>query len=204
MEKYQLTSSSVEQLKYIPKRDMVAETFGWQPGIWGALFIATACVFVPHGDKSLHDALWLIFGPSALLGLVLIGYEIWRRRNRTVLVKNGESISVFRKGLLDLTLAPIEITRIKTDFHTTLMIGVPLGVCTVLFAAIGIANILRNEVQSNDNMLILFLGLVCGASLASAAWTNFFCSHLRVPIKGSKWKEESVLVKSSRLKELFM
>ncbi len=203
MEKYELTSSCVEQLKYIPQGDRVEETFGWQPGIWGAWFIAAACVFVPHGDKSLRDVLWMIFVPSTVLGMGLIGYEIWRRRNRTVLVKNGEHISVFRKGLLDLTLAPDSIARIKADFHTTLMIGVPLGVCAVLFMAIGITNILRDEVQSADNLLILFLGIVCVASLASAAWTRFYCIHLRLPIKGSKWTEESVLLHSSRLKKLF-
>lgn len=197
------TTSRTGQLIYVPERHKVVETFGWQPGIWGALFIAAACVFVPNGDDSSNAVVWMIFAPSAALGLSLTGYEIWRRRNRTVLVKEGGSISVFRKGRLDLTLAPNEMTRVQADLITLLKIGVPLGVCGALFTAVGIVGLLRDKTGDTENLLILFLGLVCWASLVSAAWTRFSCCHLRVPVKGSRWSEESVLIPSSRLKELF-
>lgn len=200
----ELPSSHLEQLIYVAERHRVTETFGWQPGIWGVLFIVAACVYLPYVNELSSDIIsWLIFGSLAVLGIGLTGYEIWRRRNRTVLVKNGRHILVFRKGRLDLTLAANQITLIKADFHTMIMIGVCMALCTVLFTAIAFTGILRDAVVSTDSLLILFWGIVCGASLASASWTRFYCRHLRVPILGSKWTEESVLVLSSRLKELF-
>jgi hypothetical protein len=200
----ELPSSHLEKLIYVPERHRVAETFGWQPGIWGVFFIVATCVYMPFVNDSASDHIsWLFFGSLAVLGLGLTGYEIWRRRNRTVLVKDGEYILVFRKGRLDLTLARSKITRIKADFHTMLWIGAPMAVCAALLTAVGITSILRDKTGSTDGLLILFWGIVCWVSLASAAWTRFYTCHLRVPVRGSKWTEESVLIPSYRFKELF-
>jgi hypothetical protein len=199
-----VTSSRTEQLMHIPERQKVVETLGWQPGIWGGFFIVEACLFSLACKWPLTALEWEILGVSTALGLVLVGYEVWRRRNRTVLVRDGKHIAVFRKGLLDLTLAPNEITRVKAGLVIMLEIGVPLGACAIIFATIGITGLLRDKAVTADNLMILFLGLACGASLASAVWTRFSCAHLWVPIKGSRWlAKETVLVPSSRLKELF-
>jgi hypothetical protein len=199
-----LTSSRREQLMHLPERRKVVETLGWQPGIWGSFFIIAACLFSLACKWPLIALEWEILGVSIALGLGLVGYEVWRRRNRTVLVRDDGHIAVFRRGTLDLTSAPSEITRVRAGLDVMLRIGVPLAVCAVLFAAIGILGLLRDKAGTVDNLIILSLGLACGASLASAAWTRFSCAHLWVPIKGSRWlAKETVLVPSSRLKELF-
>ena len=199
-----LTSSRIEQLIYTPERYEVVETLGWQPGIWGALFIVVAFLFAFPAKSFLSAIELVISGASAVLGLCLTGYEVHRRRNRTVLVRDSESIAVFRKGRLDMTLASGEIIIVKAGPVIMLKIGIPLGVCAAAFAAIGIIGILRDKAVNADNLIILSLGLACGASLASAAWTRFSFAHLRVPVKGSRWlAEETVLVPNSRLKELF-
>ncbi|MCJ7547820.1 MAG: hypothetical protein MUP30_13560, partial [Deltaproteobacteria bacterium] len=83
-------------------------------------------------------------------------------------------------------------------------VGVPLAVCMVIFTALGIIGLLRDKAVAADNLIILSLGLACGASLASAAWTRFSFAHLWVPSQGSGWlAKETVLVSSSRLRELF-
>ncbi len=196
------TSAGAEQLVLVPERCRVPETLGWQPGIWGVLSLLVACVFGFGGRGPTVAVEWAITGVSAALGLGLTGYEAWRRRNRTVLVKDGERIAVFRKGRLDLTVAPGEIRVAEADLVVMLKIGVPLGLCAALFSAVGITGLLRDEAGAAENLVILALGFACGASLASAAWTRYSCRHLRVPIKGSKWMEESVLVARSRIGEL--
>jgi hypothetical protein len=119
-------------------------------------------------------------------------------------VREGANIKVFRKGRLDLTLTAGEIAIVNADIVTMLKIGTPLGLCAALFTAIGMTGILRDSVVLADDLIILSLGLACGASLASAAWTRFSCAHLRVPVRGSRWlEEETVLVPASRLEELF-
>lgn len=100
-------------------------------------------------------------------------------------MKDGEHLAVFRKGRLDLTFAPSEITRVKAGIVIMLKIGIPLAACAAGFTAIGIMLILQDKAMNVDNLIILCLGLTCGASLASAAWTRFSCAHLRVLFKGS-------------------
>lgn len=199
-----VTSGRREQFMHLPERQKVVETLAWQPGIWGGFSLVEACLFSLACTWPLIALEWEILGVSTALGLGLVGYEVWRRRNRTVLVRDGKHIAVFRKGILDLSLAPNEITRVQAGLDVMLRVGVPLGVCAVLFAGIGILGLLRDKAGTIDNLMILSLGLACGASLASAAWTRFSCAHLWVPIKGSKlMAKETVLVHSSRLKELF-
>jgi len=199
-----LIATPIQQLMHIPEGHKFVETLGWQPGIWGALFIVVACLFVIPAKAPLTDLEWMISGGSAVLGLVLAGYEVHRRRNRTVLVKTGGCIAVFRNGRHDLTLAPGEINVEKAGIVIMLKIGVPLGACAAMFTAIGVIGILRDKAVNADNLIILSLGLACGASLVSAAWTRFSCVHLRVPIKGSRWlAEETVLIPTFRLNELF-
>lgn len=180
------------------------EILGWQPGIWGALFLLVACMFVLPGKGPSIALEWWISGVSAALGLVLAGYEVWRRRNRTVLVREGGQIAVFRRGRRDMILDPGEISVEKADIVLMLKIGIPLAVCAAMFGGVGVMGLLRDEAAKADNLMILCLGLACGASLLSAAWTRFSCAHLRVPVRGSRWlAEETVLVPPSRLKYLF-
>jgi len=176
-----------------------------QPGIWGALFLLVACLLALGGAGHANAGEWQISAVSAALGLGLTGYEVWRRKNRTVLVKDGELIAVFRKGRLDLVLAPGAVTRVKAGPVLMLQVGIPLGLCAAAFTSIGILGLLRDGSGTGDSLAILALGLGCGASLASAAWTRFSCWHLRVPVKGSRWlAEETVLVPRSRIRELFV
>jgi len=102
-------------------------------------------------------------------------------------------------------LAPNEITLVKAGLHIILQVGGGLGVCAVLFTAIGITEFFRN-MQGNivDYLIILLMGLTCWASLFAAAWTRFGCAHLRVAIKnGRLMVEETVLLPSYRMRELF-
>ncbi|MBI5576323.1 MAG: hypothetical protein HY896_08160 [Deltaproteobacteria bacterium] len=193
-----------KELAYVPERRRVAETLGFQPGIWGAFFLIAACFFLFTGKGPTDDVLWMIAGCAAALGLALTGYEAWRRRNRTVLVREGDHIAVYRKGTLDLTLAPEEVTEEKPGIFVMLRIGIPLGMAAAIFLGVAITEILRDKTGIGETLLILSLGLACAASLASAAWIRFRYRHLQVRIEGSRWlAEETVLVHPSRMKDLF-
>ena len=195
------------QLNDVPEYQKVVEIRGCHQGIWGALCLITACLFPP---VSLYDPLAveliIAWAACAVLGLSLAGYEVWRRHNRTALVRKGGHIAVYRKGHFDMVLAPADIKLVKAGIHTIMHLGAYLATATIFFVALAVmlysAGITDNK-GAEAIIVILGIGLACGASLASAAWTRFACYHLRVPVSGSKWREEAVLVKSSRLKELF-
>jgi hypothetical protein len=192
-----------DRIEVVPEHQKVVETLGWQPGIWGAFFIVAACLFLIPSKGAPIVMEWLISGSAAAIGLVLASYEMWRRRNRTILVKDGEHIAIFRKGRLDLTITPSEITVAKAGLTIMMKVGIGLGACAAAFTAVGILGLARDKEGVVDNLIILSLGLTCGVSLACAAWTRFYRAHLQVPVKEGWMAEETVLVPLSRLKELF-
>lgn len=197
-------SLEAEELIHIPEHHKVTETLGWQPGIWGAFFLVVGCLFAFECKWPLKILEWEIIGILAVPGFVLVGYEIWRRRNRTVLVKESGRILVFRKGGLDITVAPEEVRREEADLSVMLKIAIPLGLCMIGFTAIGIIDLIRERAADAGTLSMLSLGITCGLSLASAVWTRYFRCNLRVPVRGSKWlAEETVLVTPAQLKELF-
>lgn len=194
-----------DRIEHVPEHQKFIETLGGQWGIWGSFFIFLALLIMAPWKGPPLPMQWQISGISGAIGLCLAGYEIWRRRNRTVLVKAGEQIAVYRKGCLDLILAPSEIILVKAGLQIILEVGVGLGAFAVLFTAIGIMEFFKNMQGSIvDSLLIMLPGLTCRASLVSAARTMFTCAHLRVPIK-NRWlmAEETVLLPTSGMQELF-
>lgn len=197
-------TSPIEQLTHVPEHNKIVETFGWQFAIWGSSLLIIAGLFASSAKKSLVALEWEIAGISALIGLCFIRYEFYRRRNRTVLVKNDDQILVYRKGCLDLMLSANEIRTEKADLVLMLKIGVPLGICGLIFTAIGVDIVMRNMSVNAESLILLTSGIAFFASLISAAWTRFARVHLRVPVKGSRWlAEETVLLTSAQCKELF-
>ena len=194
-----------DRIEHVPEHQKFIETLGWQWGIWGSFFIILALLIMAPWKGPPLSMQWEISAISGAIGLCLAGYEIWRRRNRTVFVKDGEQIAVYRKGNLDVIVAPREIIQVKTGLEIILEVGVGLGAFAVLFTAIGIMEFFRNRQGSIvDCLLIMLPGLTCGASLVSAAWTIFGCAHLRVPIKGRRFTaQETVLLPASRMHEFF-
>ncbi|MGD0400912.1 MAG: hypothetical protein ABSC04_18605 [Syntrophobacteraceae bacterium] len=194
-----------DRIELVPEHQKFIETLGWQWGIWGSFCLFLALLIMAPWKGPPLSMQWEISAISGATGLCLAGYEIWRRRNRTVLVKDGEQIAVYRKGRLDLIIAPREIILVKTGLDIILEVGVGLGAFAVLFTAIGIMEFFRNGQESIvDSLLIMLPGLTCGASLISAAWTMFACAHLRVPVKGRRFMaKETVLLPTSRMQELF-
>ena len=193
-----------EQLVFVPEHRRVVETLGLQPGIWGCFFVVVGCLFALECKPPLSVLEWEILGFLAVAGLGLAAWELVRRRARTVLVRDGEYIAVYRKDRLDMTLDPEDISLVKADILVMLKVGVPLGVCAVGFTVIGLTMLLRDRSMDAGSLSALALGLACGTSFACAVWTSFRRCHLRVPVRGSRWlAEETVLVTPSQLKRLY-
>jgi hypothetical protein len=193
-----------EFIEQVSEHRQIAETLGWQCGIWGSFFLITAWLIVIPGQAHPVEIEWVISATCGALGLFLMGCESWRHRNRTVLVRDGGLIAVFRRGRLDLTLSLSEIRSMKAGLVLMIKLSASLGLSTLLFLAIGITSVLRERDVSADSVICLCLGLASACSLACAAWTRFHCVHLRVPIKGG-WlmAEETVLISNLRIGELF-
>ena len=190
-------------LDHVPESLKVTETFGFQWGIWGGFLIVVLCLMFA-GSTGVPTVFQVeIYVSLLVVGGSFIAWELRRRLNPTVLVKQGGTIGVYRKGGCDIVVACGQIRCEKIDLVIVLKIGAPLLICTVLFAAVAVAIIQDEKKITADTMIILSFGLSLGASLACAAWTTFFRKHLRVPVKGSRWlAEETVLVTGEQCREL--
>lgn len=191
-----------DRIEHVQEHRRVAETFGFQGWIWGAFFLLTAGLFVLPGKAPLPAAAWAFSAGSAAPGLALMAYEIWRRRRRVHLVRDGGNIAVYRQGRLDQTLAPDAITQVKAGLLLMLKVGIGLGACGAAFTALGLSE-LKGKADPIGTAMILSLGCACWASLLAAAWTRFFRIHLRVPREKGWLVEETVLITPDQGKELF-
>jgi hypothetical protein len=195
------------ELAYVPESEKVAQVFGHQPVIWAAFSLIVAFFFGIQSRTPPFDLESAVFACSAVLALGFILYEVRRRRRRIVLVRDGASVVIYRKGRLDLAVAQEGVVLEKVWnsqlLHWGPFIGASLGLLALLLTAVGITSIFRGEASTTtaDSLIILAGGCAFWASLASAAWTTFWCGHLLLPVGGSKWKE-SILVRSSRLKRV--
>jgi hypothetical protein len=202
------TTAQSSELAYIPENNKVIQTFGHQPLVWASLSLIVAFFFGLQSHPPPVDQEFTVFAASAVLAFVFIAYEIRRRGRRTVLVKDGEDIAIYRRGRLDLVVPAgrISIATFRSGglLHWGPFIGAPLALAGLLFVAVGVTVLSRHSGQAarTDGILILIMGFIFWTSLASALWTTFACAHLRLPVKGSKWTEE-VLVSSSALKKVF-
>ncbi len=187
------------QIELIPERLRITESLGRQPEIWSVFFLLSALLIV-SGEEYLPP--WI---PGALTacGLALAGYSVWRRRNRTVLVNAGESVAVYRKGQLDLTLTRNDIVLKKPPLIVALHFGIGLGLSGVIFTAVAIACMADHGGVSADSLLILTAGLALLASFGSAAFVWFCFAHLAIPLRNSRlMAEETLLITRSQLQDL--
>jgi predicted membrane protein len=198
------TGLIADQLALLPERLQFATRFGWQPTIWGALLLAVAATIAPRHPLAATALEGELTAAAGVAGLLLIGYEIWRRRNRTVLVKDGGQIAVYRKRSFDFRVEIEDITPgAKPPLFIMMKIGVPLALAGVFLSALGIDMLLRERRLSADALLVLCFGLACLASLVSAAWVHFRYTHLSVPVRVSRLKaNETVRLKPAEAAEL--
>lgn len=196
------------ELAFTPEKERVAQTFGHQPLIWASflLVVALFCILRASGPV---PSLEIGVGVSCLIvTCLLIAYSVRRHRRRIVLVRDGINVAIYRRGRLDLTVAIDTLQKVKIWssglLHWGPYIAASLALLGALLVAVGATGLSRDEgaASRGDDFILLIAGLAFWASLASALWTTFACTHLGLPIGGSKWTEE-ILVSSSNLKAVF-
>ncbi|HNT44703.1 MAG TPA: hypothetical protein PKN85_09580 [Syntrophorhabdaceae bacterium] len=191
-------------LDYVPEDRRVAESLGWQPGIWASFFLLVGCIILAESKSPPDLVMMEILGVVFFAGLVLALWQAVMHRNRTVLVRQDGMIQVFRKRRLDMVVAAQEIRLEKVDIVAIIKIGAPLAIAAALFLALGLAMLWKDRAANSGSLSALALGLVSTASLASAFWTRFFRRHLLVPVRNSRWlAEETVLLSVKQHKLLF-
>lgn len=166
----------------LPERELISESFGWQPGTWGA-FLVVAAAWGMTGKDPLSVRLSCAAGATAL-GAWMLFYEFRRRAQRTAISLRGGKIGIYRKGELSLTVAPNQIMHFQTSYLNT----VRFVLAPLFFGVLGLIPILELTSPHNTQkppIADLLAGLcLAAAGLASAAsmiWTRHVWVTFRLP-----------------------
>jgi|WetSurMetagenome_2_1015567.scaffolds.fasta_scaffold480452_1 hypothetical protein len=188
------------KIELIVNKQKVVESLGWQPGIFGVLLTIVACFFHAPASYTPNVIETAIFAAIGIAGLGLLYYEIWRRKNRTVFVRDGDVIAVFHGTRLDRVCKAAEIKPYNMPLEYFLLI-----LFALLFFAVGFF-LFAATVESLERgyrILNAVASLAMVASAASLIRTRFFCDALLLPGKKKQFFLESVLIHTSQRKILF-
>lgn len=187
------------RIELIPNERKVVESQGIQPAIFGALLIIVASVFPlvdSHDREDIENAILVLMG---VCGLGLLYYEMRRRRNKALLVRDGDVIALFRGRVLLRTCRPEEIQRHHMPLATFLSIFIPI----LLFAAGFFMFAIFGPPEPGYRLLNAICCLAMLASSASFIWTRFFCDELLFPAMKKQFFLDSVLIRPPQRKILF-
>lgn len=188
------------RIELIANEQKVVESSGWQPGIFGALLIIVACFFHAPASYTPDDIEIAIFTTAGVTGLGLLYYEVWRRKNKTALVRDGDVIGVFRGSRLVRICKPEQIELRNMPLATFLQILIPLlsfAVGFFMFAIMG------ESMERGYRILNAVAGLAMIASCASFIRTHFFWNALLLPGKKKQFFLETVLIRPFQMNILF-
>ena len=187
------------RIELIPNEQKVVESLGWQPAIFGTLLIIVASVFPLVDSHARQDIENATLGVLGIIGLGLLYYELRRRRNKAVLVRDGDVIAFFRGKVLIQTSLPKEIKNHHMPLATFLTIFMAILVFAVGFFLFAIIDTLEPGYR-------MLNALACAAMLASSAsffWTRFFCDELLLPGRKKQFFLDTVLIRPFQRKILF-
>jgi hypothetical protein len=133
-----LTSGLPLQLDTVPADLRIAQRFTWLFSIIGALLLLFG-LYLVSGEVSPSKIEWQIGGPSALVGILLLAYDLRRRTTRVTLVAMGNQAGVYRRGVLEQTAGIDQFTNRGSRFNFKSLIAshaaVRLAVLSIIIGA---------------------------------------------------------------------
>jgi hypothetical protein len=169
------------------------ETFGFISGLLGAglLVLAGALAFdvKPPGYGALAGI--------GAVGLLLVGYEVYRRRAPAVLVRRDNRIGVYRGGAFSSSFGVSQVTRFYLRHGNTLQ----HLIMPVMLAAVGVMIAVGNNKKPGEPKALL-LALAGGAAVASIVRTRVLCHHYYIPKPKGK-RSELIVLASADSERLF-
>ena len=175
------------------------QVYGWPYGSAGALalvfsvgpFVEAATSHYRLLDSDRQGAALL-----AVVGVMALVWELWRRRHRVVLMPVRGGIGVYRNGTLQNTASPSEMTLYRWhDSYRFAYLG--LAFCLLIM---GVATLGMKQ-DGRMTAYELLLGVLAGTWIASHIWVRSSLARLWLPTRPGK--TTSILVRKQTLPLLF-
>jgi hypothetical protein len=176
------------ELTQMPEGLSVRQAFGWAPANWAiGLMVFSSLVFTQPAAPTQGE--YIGAAAAFVLGLLLLAYEVRRRRNPCVLARFPlhNQIGVYKRGKLDRTVQVEEVNLVL--YHPRRTWG-PL--ITTILAAIAFASFLIPgpvHLSRTDRVYMALASLLFVSFAASLIKTHLRCDTCMVPYakRGSEW-----------------
>jgi hypothetical protein len=176
-------------LDALPASACIRQAFGWTAGTWAfGLFVFSSLVFTQPAKPMRNE--YIATAVGFVLGLMLLVYEVRRRRNPRVLARFPQynQIGVYKRGKLNRTVNVEDVNLVLYHPSRTwgpLMVTVMGAIFFAVFVVPGFASL------SLTNHIYFALGSLLFASFAlSLIKTRLRCETCMVPYekrRGSEW-----------------
>lgn len=164
----------------IPAEGRLVETFAFIPGalgIGGLLAFVGSCIGIAsHGFRAMDQ----LYVPAACFfgGVLLGGWEIWRRIGRSTVVFWGPQIGIYREGKLSQTAYRSQITIYQLNIANTIREVMGFGLMALFGGGWGLFSI-----KGDLGMGLTGIGIGIGAvgAFASSIYARIACRHFFLP-----------------------
>jgi hypothetical protein len=176
-------------LAALPENTRVHQAFGWAPGSWAfGLFLFSSLVFTQAAKPVRNEYIGAAIG--FFVGLLLLAYEVRRRRNPRVLARFPQynRIGVYKRGKLNRIVNVEDVNLVL--YHPGRTWG---PILVTVAAAIAFAAFLVPSpvnLSLSDRAYLVLASMSCASFALSLIKTRLRCDTCMVPYqkrRGSEW-----------------
>jgi hypothetical protein len=176
-------------LDALPANARIRQAFGWAPGSWAfGLFVFSSLVFTQPAKPMRNE--YIGAAVCFLVGLLLLAYEVRRRRNPRVLARFPQynQIGVYKRGKLNRIVNVEDVNLVL--YHPGRTWG-PI-IVTLAAASAFAAFLIPSPVHLplSDRAYLVLASMACASFALSLIKTSLRCDTCMVPYekrRGSEW-----------------
>ena len=181
-----------DSLSQVDQSEQIRQAFGWAPGIFGTYALANV-VLLAIQEPKVVDTLFLLFPLG--VGILLWGFEWYRRANKAIYVRKDSVIGLYKRGKKIETLNVSQLSQyVLNPFRSALQLIFIGSIVVVLFY--------KGLLQTVDPVLsiaVVFYGSLGLVFVASVFRVRFILKYFRYQ---AGILEKEIAVKPSQVEAL--
>ncbi len=157
----------------------VRESFTWGPqALWLLCGLIWMFYFLVRDIPELARNTVLFAAGASLLAALGLGYEMRRRKRRTVLYPLGGRIGLYRENMYKYSFAPTQMLRVRLDFFGWIMVVckllLPMLLLMVILGVVMFDGLQRSGPHPWQDMALLIYAML----FALFGFVAFYRSHI--------------------------
>lgn len=159
----------------------VRESFTWGPqAMWLLCGLIWIFYFLVRDIPEFARNTVLFGAGAALLAVMGVGYEIWRRKRQTVLYPRGRRIGVYQGNMYKYSFAPAQMLRVRLDWFGWIVVVfkllVPMLLLMVIVGVVMFDGLKQPGPHSWQDVALFIYAML----FALFGFVAFYRSHIRL------------------------